>query len=222
MQSSWKLHSSLSSVSAVSPTPMLPVFWPKAQTSWFFVKNFNLGHFPSSLLYAALCLHCCIKLVACERSLCSFSDCLWYLPCIFFLPVIGFWFKDSYFCSCLQRKGFSQEMHYNCSVIFLLYSRHQVEYFPERAKWKNLMVAWIVNFCSVYYMFFPKVLGLDVAWVAKFRNICTTSRSIGGAWAALLACTWENSRMCRVSHPSEMDRHYLSKQDLFEYTMKMI
>lgn len=67
-----------------------------------------------------------------------------------------------------------------------------------------------MNFYSVYYMFFPKVLGLDVVWVAKFRNICTTSSSTGGAWAALLACSWENSGMCRVSHPSEMDQRCLS------------
>lgn len=52
-------------------------------------------HFSSSLLYAVLFLHCCIKLVAYERSLWSLSDCLWYLPFISFVPVIGFWCEDS-------------------------------------------------------------------------------------------------------------------------------
>lgn len=59
-------------------------------------KCFNYCHFSSSLLYATLFLHCCIKLVACERSLWSLTDCLWYRPCIFFVPVIGFPFEDSH------------------------------------------------------------------------------------------------------------------------------
>lgn len=77
-------------------------WWPQKREKVIFTsKMFQLVPFFFLSFICNTFLHCCIKLVACERSLWSVSDWLWYLPCIFF--VIGFCFESHHY-SRLQRK----------------------------------------------------------------------------------------------------------------------
>lgn len=134
----------------------------------------------------------------------SFSDCLWYLPCIFFVPVIGFWFKDSHYCSCLQRKHFSREMRCNCSVIFLpcLFILN-IQGMCKLGESKCCMYSGLEHLKSKAYVYvyiiqyiFPKMLGLDVTFFAKFRNICRTFELLKGSQSCHPAALLEHELLC--------------------------
>lgn len=147
---------------------------------WFLHQNcFNHHHFSSSLLCAVLFLHCCIKLVACERSLWFLSDCLWYLPCIFFVPVIAFWFEDSQDYGWLKtsvcREIALSRFLRNCILIAAPYFYITVIFIPmdwwitswtlEWENWFNVMVGRTVDVRKIRTkspIYFPQKILVEV------------------------------------------------------------
>lgn len=207
---------------------------PSKRKHWFLPqKRFNHGHFSSSLSYAILFLHCCIKLVACERSLWSLTDCLWYLPCIFFVPVRDFWFEDSHDCSSLQRAGFLR----NCVLIVASYfyivhyiHHQQISELLRQSEWKLESSGCMytrrgkIRFKGLYLSQNASFRCSLVCWTLNMHRMSEllkgsqlSSSGIAGAQASLPASAWENTAqgMCHLLwpdnwHPSEMAWHDLS------------
>lgn len=174
--------------------------------------------------------------MACERSLWPLTDCLWYLPCIVFVPAIGFGLRIAMTAAGCREKGFLG-MYFNYSFIFLhcllyFFPKNELNLSLELRMWKleesdNWIYSQHGKFRVKGFSFCLKMPGEGVTLFAELWNIRRifellkgshlSSRRIARAWASLSAGAWENTvqGMCHLLrpdnwHPSEMAWHYLS------------